>query len=92
MKNKKAILNLKENFQTATQILAEEIVKEANSSNKINRRVKVLFAVLFLTPLIVQIIGIAYGKPNVGYWMFLPDLLILFFFVCKEKDKKEKNV
>lgn len=78
---------MKENFCTTLTRIVEEEVQKMEEIKIPKRKVLFLLTVLFALPLLVEMIALACGKSNIGYWIFLPDVLIIAYFIIKNKSK-----
>ena len=76
----------KESFFTFFKQKVEEEIRNAKEL-KVPMKMKALFVALFLLPLLIQVVAIACGKSDIGYWMFLPDVLIIVSLIIKKQIK-----
>lgn len=84
-------MKILETISSATNNILAELEKE--QAPKMPLSIKLVLVALFFLPLLVQFIGLAIGKPNLGYWIFAPDTVILLFLVARFLYKRYlKNV
>lgn len=78
--------------QELTNVL-DEMAREGVCDKKVTLAIKLCIAFMFFSPLLVQIIAIMCGFPDVGYGILLPDVILLLLVVVRKllKSIKRRN-
>lgn len=76
---------MKENFCTILTRIVEEETHKAKEIKIPMMQVLLLLTALLVLPLLVEMIAFACGKTCIGYWMFLPDAIIVLCLIIRKQ-------
>lgn len=73
-------VSLKEAFRVEFLRQVEEAERE---EFRVSKKTKLLLAFIFCSPLVIQLFFIVIDRPDIGYWMFLPNVCIIIFLIIR---------
>lgn len=78
-------------YKAVIVFLKREIDECENHNVQLSRKTKAIIYMLLISPFITQIIAILCNHSNLGYLVFMPDVVVLFYMVLHKRIKQRNQ-